>query len=212
MNNYFSTFSWPLQSQAALESFASEKIVVIFTTHPEMLLRDASRQHLRLAVTELLIQAFHCSAEQLRITSFIGEGLRVSVNEKELCVSMSYEAGISIAAITCTGKIGIDIMQVKPQTDWEDVARLYLGEQQTSQLLASPEHKQATLFARYWTQLEAKLKCNGHALTEYSNQRGLTCNNNQRDKNTYLYALDMPDNYVASIALQMTSSIIAPKI
>ena len=212
MKNYLSTFLWPLQSQAALESFASEKIVVIYTTHPEMLLRDASRQHLRLVVTELLIQAFHCTADQVRITSFIGEGLRVSVNEKELCVSMSYEAGISIAAITYAGKIGIDIMQVEPQTDWEDVARLYLGEQQTSQLLSAPKRDQATLFALYWTQLEAKLKCNGHALTEYSNQCCLTFINNQSNKNTYLYTLNVPVNYVASLALQTSSSIITPKI
>ena len=204
MENALSAFLWPLQSQAALGSFAENKIVVIHHKTPKNMPRDAARQHVRLAITEFLLAALPCPADQLRITSVVGEGLFVSLGANELYVSTSYEAEIAVAAISCIGPIGIDIMSNAPQTGWEDIATLYLGEQKTSELQQTPLHLQATKFAHSWTQLEAKFKCAGLALTEYEHQKIPLFIN--RFSDIQLYTVSVPVQYIASLALRVTSS------
>ncbi|MFZ6847394.1 4'-phosphopantetheinyl transferase family protein [Undibacterium sp. RuRC25W] len=200
MSNYFSVLIWPLQAQVALEKFASGKIIVIATLTPENMARDAARQHLRLALSEFLAAAFHSPAEQLRITSVIAEGVKVSIGDVDVHISTSHESGISVAAISGLGRIGVDIMRIDLPVDWQDVARLYFGERRTTTLIATAKPHQAPVFAQYWTQLEATLKCAGCALTEYETQ--ITPEFSDKLKDIHVYPLDVTNGYTASLALQ----------
>ncbi|MBC3860936.1 hypothetical protein H8K32_02395 [Undibacterium jejuense] len=199
MEQHLPAFLWPLQSHTALEYFIAKDVVVIYITVPENIERDAARQSLRLALTEMLVSAFDCPAQQIRIISIIAKGNFALVAEQELFISMSYEAGIAIAAISAKNQLGIDILRLTPEIEWQDLARLYLGEQKTSEILAAPVLNQFRLFTKYWTQLEAKLKSNGMTLTEHENQ--ISAANRHLFADTELFSLQVPETYVASLAL-----------
>ncbi|MFZ6754342.1 hypothetical protein ACO0KY_13310 [Undibacterium sp. Dicai25W] len=199
MEQHLPAFLWPLQSHTALEYFIAKDVVVIYITVPENIERDVARQSLRLALTEMLVAAFDCPAQQIRIISIIAKGNFALVGEQELFISMSYEAGIAIAAISAKNQLGIDILRLTPEIEWQDLARLYLGEQKTSEILAAPVLNQFRLFTKYWTQLEAKLKSNGMTLTEHENQ--ISAANHHLLADTELFLLQVPETYVASLAL-----------
>ncbi|MFZ6861017.1 hypothetical protein ACO0K7_00125 [Undibacterium sp. Ji67W] len=199
MEQHLPAFLWPLQSQAALGCFAAKDIVVIYVAIPENIERDAARQSLRLAITEMLVAAFNCPAQKIRITSVIAKGVHAFVAERELFISMSYETGIAIAAISTKNQNGIDILRLVPEIEWKDLAQLYLGKQKTLEILATPLPNQYRLFAKYWTQLESTFKSDRSTLTEYENQ--ISAANSHIFTDTELFSLHVPDAYVASLAL-----------
>jgi len=199
MEQHLPAFIWPRQSSAALACFDAQDIVIIYVEVPENIERDAARQALRLAVTELLVTAFHCPAQKIRISSMFAKGVYALVDGQELFISMSYEVGIAIAAISCKNQIGIDILRVAPEIEWEDLARLYLGAQKATEIRAAPVPNQFRLFATYWTQLESTFKSERITLTEYENQ--ISAANHHLLADAELFSLQVPNAYVASLAL-----------
>jgi len=199
MEQHLPAFLWPLQSSAALECFSAKDIVVFYVAIPENIERDAARQSLRLAITEMLVAAFNCPAQQIRITSVVANGVHALVAKRELFISMSYETGIAIAAISSKNQVGIDILRLAPEIKWEDLAQLYLGEQKTLEILAAPLPNQYRLFATYWTQLEATFKSDRRTLTEYEHQ--ISAANRHIYADTELFSLQVPNAYVASLAV-----------
>ncbi|MFZ6686348.1 hypothetical protein ACO0K0_01215 [Undibacterium sp. SXout11W] len=199
MEQHLSAFLWPLQSPAALECFAAQGVVVIYIKVPEDMNRDAARQSLRLAATEMLVAAFNCPAQQIRITSMLAKGVYTLVEKQELFISMSYETEIAIAAISSKNQVGIDILRLAPEIEWVDLAQLYLGKQKTLEILATPAQNQFSLFAKYWTQLEAKCKSNRMTLTEYDDQ--ISAANCDMFAGIELFSLHVQDTYIASLAV-----------
>ncbi|OYU25431.1 MAG: hypothetical protein CFE41_21430 [Burkholderiales bacterium PBB2] len=83
----------------------------------------------------------------------------------DIGLSFSHEAGISLVAVNLDGPIGVDVVQASAPDDWQAVARDYLGPQSLALGAAG--------FAPAWAALEARLKCCGLDLHEWSAEREL---------------------------------------
>ncbi|KAF1011782.1 MAG: Dimodular nonribosomal peptide synthase [Pseudomonas fluorescens] len=122
-------------------------------------------------------------APQIRIPGYPQAGL-----------SISHEQGFSVAAVNLLGPVGVDVMAVQAVVDWPSVAADYLGPQVVAQLWAAPDAQRETLFARAWCEREARLKCTGLGLLEWSAQDVAPCR---------LFELALPEGLVGALALAL---------
>lgn len=88
-----------------------------------------------------------------------------------LSISMSYGRDVALIALCPGAHIGIDVTEMAPMPDWSQVARLYLGPQTASRLGALDGAVRDKLFALAWAELEARGKCLGLGLQEWSTAR-----------------------------------------
>ncbi|MBR7792132.1 4'-phosphopantetheinyl transferase superfamily protein [Undibacterium sp. FT147W] len=195
----FPVYDWETQRWSALDYFRQQSNVVIGLSFPPNLQRETARQQLHLAITELLMQAFFCAAEQIRLIRVAGSRLQCFVATQEVFISVSHEPGLSLAAISQKQLPGIDLMAVKTIDDWQDVASIYFSPQQIATLQQAQDGERAVLFAQYWTMLEAHFKCAGIAITEYNAdvQQQIA----SALKNSCSYALTLPFDYVGALIL-----------
>ncbi|KAB2968710.1 4'-phosphopantetheinyl transferase superfamily protein [Zoogloea sp.] len=85
-----------------------------------------------------------------------------------LFLSLSY-AGTRALVGVCPGRpIGVDITPVEPVPGMASLARLYLGPAAEATLAAAAESCRAQVFAGLWAELEARGKCLGLGLEEWS--------------------------------------------
>ena len=162
-----SVYPWPASRPliAALPE-ARQELMVISVTTPSSTLRDTARAQLRGAVREVLGLRLHRAPETIALLCVPGEAIRVDLPGHAISLSASHESGISVAAIRQGGPVGIDIMRLPEEFDWQPVARDYLGLQAFAKLERMPQHEQLPAFTREWTRLEAALKCLGIGLQE----------------------------------------------
>ncbi|MBI3285641.1 MAG: 4-phosphopantetheinyl transferase [Burkholderiales bacterium] len=162
-------FSWPEQQGLAVQSLLAQRHAVIGIA--ALPARDLARQQLRLAVAELLSAALACPPQQLRLLSRAGHAAYAQIEGRKIALSFSHERGLSLAAVNLDGAVGIDLIRKEMPPDWETLARLYLGPAQSAAILRQAPAQQACHFALAWTGLEARLKCCGLELIEWSPQR-----------------------------------------
>jgi 4'-phosphopantetheinyl transferase len=196
----FSVFDWEAQCLSALDCFSQQSNVVISLSFPQNLQREAARQQLHLAITELLMQAFSCAAEQIRLIRVAGSRLQCFVAGQEIFISVSHEPGLSLAAISQKQLPGIDLMAVKAMDDWQDVADIYFSPQQIAALQQAQDDERAALFAQYWTMMEARFKCAGIAMTEYDEHVQQQMASALKD--CCSYALTLPAGYIGTLILR----------
>jgi 4'-phosphopantetheinyl transferase len=195
----FAVFDWETQCLSALACFRLQATVVISLSFPQNLQREVARQQLHLAITELLIQAFSCAAEQIRLIRVAGSRLQCFVATQEIFISVSHEPGLSLAAISRKRQSGIDLMEAKPIDDWQNIARIYFNPQQIAALQQAQDCDRASLFARYWTMMEARFKCAGVAITEYDKHLQQQMASVLKDARSY--ALTLPAGYIGTLIL-----------
>lgn len=196
----FAVFDWEAQCLSALDYFSQQSNVVISLSFPQNLQREVARQQLHLAITELLMQAFSCAAEQIRLIRVAGSRLQCFVAGQEIFISVSHEPGISLAAISQKQLPGIDLMAVKAMDDWQDVADIYFPPQQIAALQQAQDDERAVLFAQYWTMMEARFKCAGIAMTEYDEHVQQQMESALKD--CCSYALALPAGYIGTLILR----------
>ena len=92
-------------------------------------LRDAARAQLRSALREVLSLQPGCAPESIALKSIPGQPLRIEQpsHGQNIGLSISHEAGLSVAALRRSGPVGVDILRIAPDFDWQTVARDYLG-------------------------------------------------------------------------------------
>lgn len=102
-----------------------------------------------------------------------GEAPSVDANWQgiRLSISMSYGQDVALVAICPGADIGIDVTEVAPMPDWHQVARLYLGPASASHLATLDGVARDRRFALAWAELEARGKCLGLGLQEWSPAR-----------------------------------------
>lgn len=88
-----------------------------------------------------------------------------------LSLSMSYSQDLALVALCPGARIGVDMTAIAPMPDWAQVARLYLGPASVARLAACAAEARDTLFALAWAELEARGKCLGLGLQEWSPAR-----------------------------------------
>ena len=94
-------------------------------------------------------------------------------------------------------EIGVDLLKLAHIPDWQAVATLYLGPEVSAAIAATDPAQQMACFALHWAQLEARCKCQGLGLSEWSVS-------SNADTATYRYQqLDLPTGYVGALAIKI---------
>lgn len=134
--------------------------------------REAARLEIRQALREAIAQLYGFSPADIMIQISPGDSPAVSfprsAGTRPPGISISHDGSISLAAINLGGPVGIDVMQVQDIDDWRAVARDYLGPATLSELEAAAASQRAGALARAWTEHEARLKCHGRQLAEWT--------------------------------------------
>lgn len=134
--------------------------------------RQAARRRTRQALCEALAQLYGLAVDQIMIHFSAGRAPAVSflgaAGMTPPGISISHDGPLSVAAIHTRGLAGVDLMRVQEAPDWRQVARDYLPPHVLDLLEASAPERRPALLARAWTEHEARLKCHGRQLTEWS--------------------------------------------
>ena len=177
-------------------SGATPDLLVISVVTPDSTLREAARAQMRGALREVLSLQLGCAPESIVLKSIPGQPLRIEQpsHGQNIGLSISHEAGLSVVALRRSGPVGVDILRIAPEFDWQIVACDYLGPQAVRRIAIQPEPEQPLAFAREWTRLEAGLKCLGLALEEWNPALA------QRLGSCHLMALDLPSGLCGAVA------------
>jgi len=144
--------------------------------------RAVARRRIRVALREALARLTGVPAEDIGIESVPGHAPSVQFEGARRGraagagtrahaapgIAITHDGALSLAAINLHGPVGIDLMQVHDVPDLDILARDYLGPAVTAQLDAIAPAERAAAFARAWTEREARLKCRGLQLAEWT--------------------------------------------
>lgn len=191
--------AWPHGMQAAVDALRSRQaMAVISVATPATSDRVLARALIRTALRETIALFLGQPALSITLVSRPGQAIAVDSPLARLRVSVSHMPGMSVAAIGRDAAIGIDVMRIEPgaqeMPDWACVARDYLGPQASACLQRASPAQRPAAFVQAWAHFEARLKCLGLALTEWSPalaQRLATCR---------VMALALPDDCHGAIA------------
>jgi 4'-phosphopantetheinyl transferase len=157
--------------------------------------RPAARAAIRAALRDAVAQLAGVPGADVAILSEPGRAPAVSIRGMRGLpgIAISHDADLSLGAINLDGPVGVDLMRVSEIPDWRAVAHDYLGPAVTATLDATAPALRARAFAQAWTAREARLKCHGMPLAEWTPQAGhLAC----RD-----IALALPPGFAGSVAI-----------
>ena len=177
-------------------SGAAADLLVISVVTPDSTLRDAARAQMRDALREVLSLQLGCAPTSIVLKSIPGQPLRVElpVHGQNIGLSISHEAGLSVAAMRRNGPVGVDILRIASAFDWQTVTRDYLGPQAVRRIAHQSEREQPLAFAHEWTRLEADLKCLGLVLQEWTPALG------QGLESCRFMTLDIPAGLCGAVA------------
>lgn len=88
-----------------------------------------------------------------------------------LSISMSYAGDVALIGVCPGASIGVDLVEIVSLPDWAQVAQLYLGPDATQRLANMDRAVRDKAFAMAWAELEARSKCLGLGLQEWSPAR-----------------------------------------
>jgi 4'-phosphopantetheinyl transferase len=160
--------------------------------------RDTARRTIRTALVAALVEWSGVDAAYIQLGGDAGEAPYALLERggvpHRIALAISHDGDVSVAAFQPGGAVGIDVMAVTEAPDWAAVARDYLGPACADALAALPAPARAPAFARAWSEREARLKCLGRPLAEWSAEEtallsGCACR-----------PLDVPDGYVGTLA------------
>jgi len=170
----------------------SDGVWLVSTEHPPGTRREEARLRIRDRVRAVLADELGLSVEAISVVSQPGQAPLLLIRGlSQPGLSISHELGFSLAAINLHGPVGVDLMRMQAGTDWQPVARDYLGPEVTARLLATPEYQRPWAFALAWCKQEARLKCHGHRLVEWALAPTMAAP---------VIELDLPYPYVGAIA------------
>lgn len=144
-------------------------VLLIGLRHRPGTARDSARLRVRQVLSEILPLVLDGPQRAIDVDSQAGQAPQIRIpGHPGAGLSISHEADFSVAAVHLNGPVGIDVMAVQDTSDWQGVASDYLGPQVLARLCAAHQAQRARLFTRAWCEREARLKCAGQALSEWS--------------------------------------------
>lgn len=164
--------AWPLglpQAQADLHDNAG--LTVISVTTPPAASRPEARLAIRNAIQHTVAAWLSQPLSAVTLLSSPGQPVQIIAPGAPLYVAISHMPGLSVAAICTHGAVGVDVMALGAQAlppDWAQVAHDYLGPQATLALQSTLPAHRPDAFAQAWVSVEARLKCLGLGLTEWT--------------------------------------------
>lgn len=182
------------RAPATLDAGARLHLLAVETANSPR--RESARAQIRAAIVDAFAQTLGLPASALTILSIPGEAPSLILpNGTRAGLSISHSEGLSIAAIALDGAVGVDLMRIVELPDQAILARDYLGPEAAARLAALPVRDQASSFAETWTAQEAKLKCLGLALTEWTPEL------ETRLGRCAVQTLALPEGWVGSLAI-----------
>jgi 4'-phosphopantetheinyl transferase len=173
----------------------TDNIVAVAIETPDTPIRDRARTMVRTSLRTLLADKLGTAETTIQLISHPGRPIRLASPWSHVGLSVSHEPGRSAMAINVDGPIGIDLLHLGPPLpDIALLSRDYLGPLASTELAALAPERQQAGFARAWCRFEAKLKCLGLPLSEWSpaqEARLAACS---------LTDLPMPPGWIAAIA------------
>lgn len=157
--------------EAAQDLRAQGFVIFTLALRPD-LHRDEARRLTRAALQDALQRHFGCDSHDVSIETAPGQAPVVTVQGRTVHVSFSYESGGAFIAIDMCGPIGIDAASARLEPEWCEeclgVAKDYLPPPVTAEMAGLAGVARATAFSRAWALQEARLKCSGLPLQEWS--------------------------------------------
>ena len=168
-------------------------VLLIGLRHAPGTARDMARVRVRQAVSEALQQLLEVPGAHIEVHSPAGQAPRIHVpGYRGAGLSISHDGDFSVAAVHVHGPVGVDVMAVQEIADWRGVASDYLGPQVMARLCAATQAQRTQLFTRAWCEHEARLKCEGLGLSEWSAQT---------PRATRIHVLALPAMLVGALAV-----------
>lgn len=137
--------------------------------------RDRARSQARVALRTCLAPELGCTEAELEVSNLRNQAPQLLLRGKPLAAphcSISHAPGLALLAWHDRAAVGVDIQAVDataPRRGLEDVARLFLRPETAQKLLdIALDTLFFEAFASAWTQREARLKCAGLGLAEWS--------------------------------------------
>jgi 4'-phosphopantetheinyl transferase len=137
---------------------------------------DKDRWHFVAArgiLRSLLAQYLHQAPERLVFT--YGDrgkpALQLADAAPPLHFNLSHSGGLALYAFSRSCPLGIDLEQMRPNSDWQAISRRYFTPREVEDLLALPAAQQQQGFFQLWTGKEACAKASGtgiaHSLDQF---------------------------------------------
>lgn len=160
---------WAGQARPVLPGADGTPLVLMVAT-PSSTVRDEARRLVRAALRAYLSPLLGCAPSMVPLHLAPGEAPRIGAPGHALHLSISHEAGLSLAALRSGGRVGVDLMTTADAAlpDWQAIAHDFLGPETALRLAALGSQQRPAAFARAWTRHEAALKCLGLQLEEWS--------------------------------------------
>ncbi len=153
---------WPGPTPALTDGV----FVIGVQTSPQ---RARARAQIREALQQTLAAVLGLPHESISIASTAGQppSIVLADDPRNIGCSFAHENCYALAAVNLKGTIGVDLMRVQAISDWQTVARDYLGPTASATLNDTATVDLPIAFAQAWTRHEAALKCNGQQLSEW---------------------------------------------
>lgn len=159
--------------------------------------RTSARRQIRTALGEALHVLTGCDVSLFKLDSVPGQPLQLV--DTNIGLSISHEAGMSVAAIHLHGAVGIDIVRrdavAQASEDWPMLARDYLGPTASQRISNAEAAQRLQVFAAEWTVQEARLKCRGLGLVEWDAAR-------ESITECDVHPLDLPQQWIGTLAIK----------
>ncbi|MBC3875396.1 4'-phosphopantetheinyl transferase superfamily protein [Undibacterium flavidum] len=165
----------PDQLALACEQLQQNGLTVISVDIAQNSARDDARLQIRQAVSAVFATALNINKDNIRIHAEKGQApyaeIGVGDQRRYYSLSIAHEDKYAMAAIggiLGASRIGLDLVKVASPFEWIDTANLYLGNVTSKSILAKPSEQQFDHFLQAWASHEARLKCLGLGLQEWS--------------------------------------------
>ncbi|MFZ6844996.1 4'-phosphopantetheinyl transferase family protein [Undibacterium sp. RuTC16W] len=207
-------FYLPEHLDDASAALRLHRYVVIAVSTDSTQDRTKARQQIRSAIITLIQRCYQIDVRDIEIATSSGTAPRLLFSDHEAALSISHEAGLSLAAICLDSSVGIDLLHTKnlakESFEWQDIARIYLDPDRHQMIRSLTPEQQLLSFAQEWTMLEARYKCAGMALSEWSDT--VAAGRHTQLQVMPAYQLDLPENYCGSIAFSAQKTAFTNKV
>ncbi len=164
----------PNQLELAYEQLRQNDLTVICVDVAQGSTRDDARVQIRQALIKVIAAARNLSERDVHLHTEKGHAPHAVIGVGVQCcnyyLSITHEDKYAMAAISSAGQIGIDIVKMTSFFDWKPTANLYLGEAAAREIESSRIDQQFQFFLQAWAIHEARLKCLGLSLQEWSEE------------------------------------------
>ena len=79
--------------------------------------------------------------------------------------NMTHSGDLAVIALTLRREIGVDLEQIRPMSDMQQIADRFFCPEEASEVMSAPETERERAFFRCWTRKEAYIKATGDGLS-----------------------------------------------